>query len=84
MTPTPQTTRHKPRLRGWVSIALVTFFGFIIFTLALSLAWQVLSPQGRVSCDDFPVWGDALDAYNQGAYYLDRDRDGVPCEETKT
>lgn len=60
--------------------AISWILGSLVFALALVVVWQVLSPQGRVSCGDFLSLGDARDAYRKGAYWLDGDKDGIPCE----
>jgi len=83
MPETSYIDHEKDPMGGWVSVALLSFFGGIVFLLSLSLLWQVVSPTGRKSCSDFHSWTSAYEAYRQGAYYLDRDKDGVPCEDEK-
>lgn len=57
----------------------------VLFTLFVSLmvnVWQFSQPNGRVSCADFGSYADMLDAYKNGAQWLNGDpwNDDVPCE----
>lgn len=60
--------------------AISVFLLFIVFSLCLVVAFQFLQPKGRVSCADFGSYEDAQRAYAGGAIWLDRDKDGRPCE----
>lgn len=59
---------------------IVVILGAIIFGLFLVTVDLALQPKGRVSCADFGSYNDALRAYSAGASWLDKDGDGIPCE----
>lgn len=65
-------------------IALMVGLVLIIFSLSMCLVYQVLQPKGRVSCASFGSYDDMQYAFQRGAFQLDRDHDGKPCQEKFT
>lgn len=70
----------KSLAAGKAQGALHTFLVLLVLALFLTVMGQTLSPKGRVSCSDFGAYADALAAFRAGAYQLDGDGDGIPCE----
>lgn len=64
------------QIHSLISIVLCV----LIFGLVIGLAYTVLQPKGRVSCADFGSYGDAYNAYQHGAMWLDGNHNGIPCQ----
>lgn len=63
------------RILAWIAVVLVALLAVAVFFGV----YQSLQPKGRVSCADFGSYTDALNAYRNGAIWLDRNHNGIPC-----
>jgi hypothetical protein len=67
-------TRHLKIVIGlsvWLGVMVLVSVGL------------VLQPKGKPNCNSFGSYDDILSAFNNGATYLDADKDRIPCESRK-
>lgn len=62
-----------------ISVAIIA----IVLIGAAYFVGRSIVRYNRVRCTDFAIYQKALDAYNKGATYLDKDGDGTPCNSLK-
>lgn len=61
--------------------ALVYTLGIVIFALGFTVVSLILIPKGRPTCRSFGSYADIVSAFKHGAQWLDKDGDGIPCEQ---
>lgn len=68
---------HIIKIQSRIILGLIV----VILVILGICAGIFFEPKGRVNCDSFISYSDIVEAYNNGAKYLDRGgRAGVPCE----
>lgn len=71
-------TEHRKTSRLLLAAFVVIIF--LIGGLVFSIMMNIFEPRGRVNCSNFTTYEDANRAYSAGAYWLDGNNDGIPCE----
>lgn len=75
--------RNSYHRSTWLEVSVIIILAALAFGLALLCLGLFLEPRGRVSCADLGSYDDIVSVFHSGNPQLDRDHDGIPCENRK-